>query len=124
MIRVITIVAAMACGIGMADASRAEAKSYGYYVKSYEVQVEYWFFDTDYYYWGTVFSTKDLGDAQFVYGALLDAKANGNVNTAAPNSYWRYFAVDVRLITKWTFISTQPRYSALQNYSGSFYRSP
>lgn len=113
--RMMAVVAAVACGIGLAGATPAEAKSYGYYTKSYAVQVEYWFFDTDYTYWSTKFETNDLGDAEFVYNALLIAKENGDLNTAAPSTYWRYIAVDVRLITVWTYHPPIPRVQSYQS---------
>lgn len=115
--RILAIVAALACGIGMAGTPRAEAKTYGYYSKTYKVQVEYWFFDTESYHWSTVFESSDQAEAQFVYNALLVAKQNGALNAAAPNSYWRYIAVDVRLVSAWTFHSTASRYQAARPYS-------
>ena len=66
--------------------------------KKYKVQVEYWFFDTDYYYWSTVYETTNQIDANFYYGLLNWAKQQGTLNSVVPNSYWRYIAVDVRLI--------------------------
>ena len=67
--------------------------------RTYRVQVQYWFFDTDYYYWSTKLETQDQAEAQFLYDVLMWAKSNGNLNSVAPNSYWRYFAVDVRMVT-------------------------
>lgn len=98
------IVGAAALLLTMSFTSRsAEAQSISIVTKTYKVQVEYWFFDTDYYYWSTVFETDNLQDAQFVYDLLLMAKEDGQLNSAAPNSYWRYFAVDVRMITEYHY---------------------
>lgn len=109
---IVATVIALGIGLGMAGSNRAEAATSGYFLKTYEVQVEYWFFDSDYYYWSTVYSTSDQEDAQFVYNLLLLAKQNGNLNAAAPNEYWRYIAVDVRLIVKYQYV-------ALPNFSAS-----
>lgn len=68
---------------------------------THKVEVQYWFWDSEHYYWSTVFESSDLDDAQFVYGLLFAAKQNGQLNQVAPNSYWKYFAVDVRLTTKY-----------------------
>ena len=67
--------------------------------KTYKVEVQYWFFDTDYYYWSTKLETENRAEAEFLYELLLWAKENGQLNAAAPNSYWRYIAVDVRMVT-------------------------
>lgn len=82
--------------------------------KTYKVQVEYWFFDTDHYYWSTVFETSDYEDAAFVYDLLVAAKDDGKLNQVVPHSYWRYFAVDVRLITVYNYrLRSQSSYAEL-----------
>ena len=76
--------------------------------RTYKVEVQYWFFDTDYYYWSTKLETSNYSDAQFLYGILLWAKENGQLNAVAPNSYWRYIAVDVRMRTVYNWNWLQP----------------
>lgn len=96
-----------AAALFLSRPASADAQDYFNVVQTtYEVQVEYWFFDTDYYYWRTVFESSDLEEAQFVYQLLLLAKQNHQLNQAAPNEYWRYIAVDVRLVPKYHY----PRY--------------
>ena len=107
---IITFVAALACVAGMSDSRQAEAAPYRYAAITYEVQVEYWFFDTTSYHWSTIYSTNDKEDAEFVYNLLLVAKENGQLNRVAPNDYWRYIAVDVRMITKWQFAAPRNSY--------------
>lgn len=75
-------------------ASSAEAQSIS---PTYKVQVEYWFFDTDYYYWSTKLETTDYQEAVEYFETLQDAQDEGMLNSVAPNSYWRYIAVDVRM---------------------------
>ena len=72
-----------------------------YTARTYEVQVQYWFFDTDYYYWSTVFESANRSDAEFVYALLANAKENGDLNHVAAHDYWRYFAVNVRLVVRY-----------------------
>ena len=79
----------------------------GTWVQEHHVQVEYWFFDTDYYYWSTVYSSTNQQVANFVYAVSEMAMDNGTLNQLWPNDYWRYFAVDVRLITTWKYIPAQ-----------------
>ena len=98
--------------VGQAETAQAQTAI----TKTYKVQVEYWFFDTDYYYWSTVLETDSLGEAQFLYDVLLWAKENNSLNAAAPNSYWRYIAVDVRLITEYHY----PRFE----HAGQFNLKP
>ncbi len=100
----LTIVAA-SCVFSVAPRT-SHAADFTSFSATYKVQVEYWFFDTDYYYWSTVLETDDRSEAEFVYGLLLAAQDNGQLNEMAPNSYWRYFAVDVRMITEYSY----PRY--------------
>jgi hypothetical protein len=98
-------IAAVAIAFGALSAlpPSAEAQELSFLSKTYEVQVEYWFFDTDHYHWTTVFESDDLAEAQFVYGLLLVAKENGQLNEVVPNSYWRYIAVDVRMVTLYDY---------------------
>lgn len=74
--------------------------------KTYKVEVQYWFFDYEHYYWSTKLETSNDSDAQFLYGILLWAKETGQLNAVVPHSYWRYIAVDVRIRTvyKWNWI--------------------
>ncbi|MEQ8791221.1 MAG: hypothetical protein RIC55_33470 [Pirellulaceae bacterium] len=72
-------------------------------VTTYKVQVEYWFFDTDYSYWSTKYESTDYNDAQFVYELLQAADEEGVLNQVAPSTYWRYIAVDVRMISTRTY---------------------
>ena len=88
--------------IGFA-AQPAQAQTPTGFYKTYKVQVEYWFFDTDYYYWSTVHETADLAEALFIYDLLLAAKRNRELNEVAANSYGRYIAVDVRMITQYHY---------------------
>jgi len=74
--------------------------------------VEYWFFDTDYYYWETVFESDDYGEAEWVYELLLIAKENNQLHAVVPASYWRYIALDVRMITEYHWPDYQPRYES------------
>jgi hypothetical protein len=96
------LLAASTCTLA-ASAQPARAQSFAYIQKTYKVQVEYWFLDTDYYFWSTFYETTDLEDAQLVYDLLVIADQNGLLNQAAPNSYSRYFAVDVRMITEYQY---------------------
>ena len=110
---VFLLIAIAASSLALLPNSSAEAQTFTYLQKTYKVEVEYWFFDTDYYYWGTVFESSDHDEAEFVYNLLQIAKANGQLNQAAPNSYWRYIAVDVRMTTEYHF----PRYMYREWYS-------
>jgi hypothetical protein len=76
------------------------------------VQVEYWFFDTDAYYWSTYYESSDYDDALSMYLFLKEADELGILNSVAPNSYWRYIAVDVRMITEYNY----PSYEALYRW--------
>jgi hypothetical protein len=107
------LLAIAAASVVLSTSTRtASAQTYAYFPKTYKVQVEYWFFDTDYYYWSTVFQTSNQADAQFVYSLLLDAKEDGDLNAVAPSSYWRYIAVDVRLVWEYDFqVRAQPNYA-------------
>ena len=86
------------------NSSQANAAPFGRFVCTYEVQVKYWFFDTDYYHWSTYYSSKKKSAANFVFVVLKGAKNNGTLNAAAPNAYWRYIAVDVRMVKKCKYI--------------------
>ncbi len=93
-----------------AAAQTSEAQDYGFVAATYKVQVEYWFFDTDNYYWSTVLETNNPNEAKFLYQILLTAKEDGTLNQVAAHSYWRYIAVDVRLIRQYA----RPRYQAIE----------
>ena len=80
----------------------AEAQFFAFDI-TYEVQVEYWFFDTDYSYWNTIFETDDYGDAELLFELLEAARDDNRLNRVVPNSYGRYIAVDVRLVTIVTY---------------------
>jgi len=83
-------------------APQAEAQSS--LLASYEVQVKYWFWDYEgVYMWDTVLETQDHSQATFVYNLLLFAKENNQLNDVVPYDYWRWIAVDVRLVTKYRF---------------------
>ena len=111
-------------GILVCQPKSAAAQRYNAIKITYEVQVEYWFFDTDYYYWNTVFETSDRDEAEFVYHLLVMADNNGSLNQAAPHEYWRYFAVDVRMVTKydWSGLRRQTFQSDLSWYQNSWFR--
>lgn len=76
----------------------------------YKVEVEYWFFDTDYSYWSTILETTDQQEAQLMYELLEYAHENGDLNSVVPNSYGRYIAVDVRLRTEYDLIAPPLRW--------------
>lgn len=91
--------------------SSAEAQSIS---PVYKVQVEYWFFDTDYYYWSTKLETTDYQEALDYLETLQDAQDAGMLNSVVPNSYWRYIAVDVRMTV--TYPIMQVNYNYYQPY--------
>lgn len=93
------LLAAAALAFQGTTAREASAQDAQLTPRTYKVQVEYWFFDTDYYYWSTYFESDNYNDAKLVYDLLMHAKQDGQLNEVAANSYWRYIAVDVRLIT-------------------------
>ena len=95
------------------ESKSASAQSSFSIPRTYKVQVQYWFFDTDYYYWSTKLETEDQAEAQFLYEVLLWAKENGQLNAVAPNSYWRYIAVDVRMVVEYDWDWLSPSYSEL-----------
>jgi hypothetical protein len=64
---------------------------------TYKVQVEYWYFDSDYSYWSTVLETNNQAEAELMYELLLTTQEDGQLNALVPNFNWRYIAVDVRL---------------------------
>ena len=66
---------------------------------TYKVQVEYWFWDSDYYHWSTVLETNSQTDALFMYDVLAWAHDAGDLNQVAPHNFWKYIAVDVRLVS-------------------------
>ena len=98
--RLLALVAVVAIGAVVTTPNQADAAPNYKLQCTYEVQVQYWFFDTTGYYWSTVYSSENEQDAQFVYYLLSVAKQNGDLNKVVPNSYWRYIAVDVRLVPK------------------------
>lgn len=63
----------------------------------YKVQVQYWFWDSNYTYWSDYYETTNSNNATWMYLALLIARENGNLNNVAPNVNWKYIAIDVRL---------------------------
>ena len=95
------------------DSRSADAQSSITVSRTYKVQVEYWFFDTDYYYWSTKLETNSQAEAQFLRDVLQLAKENGQLNAVAPNSYWRYIAVDVRMVVKYDWNWMRPDYYEL-----------
>lgn len=102
------LAAAMICLGGMLAAesshNRAEAAPPpGKWVKEYQVQVEYWYWDTEYYGWSTVYRSESPQAAGFVYGVSQLALSNGTLNQLWPHSNWKFLAVDVRLISVWKF---------------------
>lgn len=101
------------------DSSSAQAQSQIQIPKTYKVQVQYWFFDTDYYYWSTKLETNNSSEANFLYQVLLWAKQNGELNAAAPSTYWRYIAVDVRMVVEYDWDWFQPVYPEI--YQRNFY---
>ena len=115
----VCLLALAAGGLGFVGAQRsAKADGFDYFQATYKVQVQYWFFDTDYYYWSTVLETDDYNTATFVYNLLASADADGQLNQVAPNSYWRYIAVDVRMTTEYRYPRyAQPWYSDIMQRS-------
>ncbi len=97
--RLIAVAAVLAAALTVSTSQEVEAAEVSQNC-TYEIQVEYWFFDTDYSYWKTMYSTTDQDDAQLMYDLLLIAKQNHQLNSVVPNEYWRYVAVDVRLVKK------------------------
>lgn len=83
----------------------------------YKVQVEYWFFDTDHYHWSTYYETTNAGTANFVYAWLLSAKDRGDLPIVAPNAYWRYIPVDVRLISTYRLKPQTTSWQPTHRYS-------
>lgn len=79
----------------------ATAQSFASIPATYQVQVKYWYWDSDYEYWSTVLETDSRTEAQLVYDLLLWAHEQGDLNAFAPHLYWRFIAVDVRLVTKY-----------------------
>lgn len=112
-----TIVTCLLASAGFFFASPTQADARDYFEiaqKTYKVEVEYWFFDTDYYYWRTMFETSSESDARFVYDLLVLAKENRQLNEAAPNEYWRYIPVDVRLVVEYHYPTYESIYPALK----------
>lgn len=91
------------------DSGSARAQDTISVPRTYKVQVQYHFFDTDYYYWSTVLETSNQSEAQMLYDILVWAKENNRLNQFAPHSYWRYLAVDVRMRVEydWNFLQPQ-----------------
>ena len=77
----------------------ATAQSLGSIPATYQVQVKYWYWDSDYEYWSTVLETDSRTEAQFVYDLLRWAHEQGELNTVAPHTHWRFIAVDVQMTT-------------------------
>lgn len=100
--------AVLALAVGFAVPHRAEAASNYQLQCTYEVQVEYWYWDSDYYYWKTVYSSNSQAEAQFVYDLLLFAKQEGKLNSFVPHDNWKFFPLDVRLKPKCTYIYVGP----------------
>ncbi|MFG0336294.1 MAG: hypothetical protein ACF8TS_23290 [Maioricimonas sp. JB049] len=99
--RLLILLAVPLCSLLM-TANAANAAP-GYLQCTYKVQVEYWFWDSNYSYWSTVLETNNQDEAQLMYDLLLYAKQNGNLNAVVPNLNWKYIAVDVRLETECSF---------------------
>ena len=99
----------------------SQAQDFASFQATYKVQVEYWFFDTDYYYWSTVLETDNRQEAEFVYGLLLAAAEDNELNNVARNFNWRYIAVDVRLTTEYSYpryLTVEPLiYSPIRSYA-------
>lgn len=93
-----TILCGMVLVCATTSARQASASNDGLELV-YKVQVEYWFFDTTHYHWSTYHETTNVGIANFVYAWLDSAKERGDLPIVAPNAYWRYIPVDVRMIT-------------------------
>ena len=70
---------------------------------TYQVQVEYWFFDTTSYHWSTVFETTNFEDAWLMYDLLMLAKSQGSLIQFVPSDNPRYIPVDVRLRTVYPY---------------------
>ena len=81
----------------------SQAQDFASFRATYKVQVEYWYFDSNYYYWSTVLETDNRVEAEFAYELLLAAEEDNELNKVAPNFNWRYIAVDVRLMTEYSY---------------------
>ena len=92
----------------LTDSRSAKAQETFTVARTYTVEVKYWFFDTDYYYWSTVLETDKWEEANLLYDILSWAKSNGDLNTVVPHMYWRYIAVDVRMQVKYHWPWMQP----------------
>ncbi|TWT94543.1 hypothetical protein [Stieleria varia] len=87
--------------ICFSNQASAKSNTYTTWKKVYKVQVEYWYWDTESYYWGDYYESEDYGAANFVYAVLQNAKNTGILNQAAPHTNWKFIAVDVRLVVQW-----------------------
>ena len=113
------LLAFLAASIAFSTAPQ-KAAARDLFTKTYQVQVEYWFFDTDYYFWSTVFESSNLNEAMLMYELLLVAQENGQLNEVVGASYGRYIAVDVRMITVYHLPEfQQPAYADLQPINGA-----
>jgi hypothetical protein len=114
---VLYVLAITAAAFAFSATSQSASAQESYNPRTYKVQVQYWFFDTDYCYWSTKLETPIYNDAVFLYEVLSAAHDEGILNQVAPNSYWRYIAVDVRMITVYNYPTferaqyVQPAYS-------------
>ena len=93
--------AAITC-LSTLDHKSAKAGDDFFYLPVYKVQIQYHFFDSNYYHWTTVKTTSDYLDAVGTIFWLGVQRERGRFLEAAdqlnPNVYWRYIPVDCRLV--------------------------
>lgn len=101
-----------------AQPSKAEATSYE---KVYRVEVEYWYWPPDIYYWSTFLETTNEFDAEFALLALELARDHGYLDSVVPSNNL-HIPVDVRLTVTYKPIPqlklTDPAILKKPQYSG------
>lgn len=104
----LSLAAALSLAVVAADANRAEAAPRATLAATWEVQVRYWYFDTEHYHWSTHLRTGNEAAARLTYQRLLRHKQAGRLNRIAPSTNPRYIAVDVRLVRKLRYVADRP----------------
>ena len=93
--------AAAATCLTSLDQKSAQADDDFFYLPIYKVEIQYVFFDTDYYHWRTAVTTSDYLEALGILFWLGVEDERGRFQDAAeqlqPGVYWRYIPVDYRL---------------------------
>lgn len=84
------------------DHQSAKADNDFFYLPVYKVQIQYHYFDSNYYHWTTVKTTSDYFEAVGIIFWLDVQRERGRFQQAAnqlyPDQYWRYIPVDYRLV--------------------------